>query len=101
MTGVPHVWHTPLRHENRVGTSHASAKSRMLPYSDDQLTVSPLRENDTGGPVPAGPGGGCGRAVDLSMMPGLIGGRAPNSSVRIFAGSIPASARALRISTMN
>jgi hypothetical protein len=81
ISGVTHVWQTPLRHEKRVGTSQASANSRMLAYLEDQFAVIPLRENDTVGPVPAGPAGGCGRAVDFSTIPGLIGGRAPNNSL--------------------
>ena len=52
-TPVTHVWHTPLRHAYRVGTSHASANSRKVWKPGDHSTLSPLRANVTGGPDPA------------------------------------------------
>ena len=53
ITGVTHVWHTPLRHEYRVGTSHASANSRSVWKPGDQLTLSPLRAKVIRAPAPA------------------------------------------------
>jgi hypothetical protein len=41
MTEVTQVWHTPLRHDHRVGTSHASASSNTLANWSDQRAVRP------------------------------------------------------------
>jgi hypothetical protein len=53
------VWQTPVRHDQRTGTSQASAKSRRLENFAFQHTLRPLRTNDTRGPEPTGPSGGC------------------------------------------
>ena len=46
------VWQTPVRHDQRTGTSQASASSRMFPYSDAfQCATIPLRAKETTGPV--------------------------------------------------
>jgi hypothetical protein len=75
------MWHTPLRQENRAGTSQASASSRMLAKFCDQLTVIPLRANETGAPVRGYASGKCGVRCGAFVMSGLIGGNAPNSSL--------------------
>ena len=59
-SGVTQVWQTPVRQLQRVGTSQASASSRMLRRSVPKGVVMPLRANVTSGPVPGGPAGWCG-----------------------------------------
>ena len=56
-TAVTQVWHTPVRHDHCVGTSHASASSRIEPYRSDHEVASPVRAKVTDGPVPGDPGG--------------------------------------------
>jgi hypothetical protein len=55
--GVVQVWHTPVRQDQRVGMSHASASSSSVECWSDQRVDSPLRAKVTKGPVPWGPGG--------------------------------------------
>src|ERR1051325_8946929 len=54
------LWQTPVRHDQRTGTSHASASSSRLWSSARQRVAIPLRAKDTSGPVPALPAGWCG-----------------------------------------
>src|SRR5271165_298909 len=75
------VWQTPVRHAQRTGTSQASANSRRLENFAFQHTLRPLRANDTCGPEPTGPVGGCGGACDGSTTPGVIGLPEPKVSV--------------------
>jgi NAD(P)-dependent dehydrogenase (short-subunit alcohol dehydrogenase family) len=56
MSPVSQLWQTPARHDQRTGTSQASASSSTLCLTESQRTLSPLRANDTSGPVPAGRG---------------------------------------------
>ena len=51
------VWHTPVRHDHRTGTSQASANSSKLEYRESHGTVSPLRVNEIRGPAPGSPEG--------------------------------------------
>src|SRR5437879_6154374 len=74
------MWQTPVRHDQRTGTSHASANSRRLVNFGFQGTLSPLRAKETCGPDPARPSGGCGKAEDDSAMPGVMALAAPKIS---------------------
>jgi hypothetical protein len=47
---ISQVWHTPVRHDHRTGTSHASTSSRWLCLAESQRTSRVLRANDTSGP---------------------------------------------------
>ncbi len=55
----PHsqVWQTPVRHDHCTGTSQASANSSKLENREFHGTVSPLRVNETCGPMPGSPAG--------------------------------------------
>src|SRR5215468_1924786 len=67
------LWHTPVRHDQRTGTSHASASSNMLWYADPfQCAAMPLRAKDTRGPVLASSLGRCGARFDAATTPGVI-----------------------------
>src|SRR3954447_16835525 len=59
----PHsqVWQTPVRQDQRTGTSQASASSSRLWNLGSQETVRPARANEMLGPSPGGPAGACGR----------------------------------------
>ena len=54
----PHsqVWQTPVRQDQRTGTSQASASSNRLWNLGSQETVSPARANEILGPLPRRPG---------------------------------------------
>src|SRR6476659_1493027 len=68
------LWQTPVRHDQRTGTSHASASSKMLWYADAfQCAAMPLRANATRGPVLASSFGKCGVRVAAPATPGVIG----------------------------
>src|SRR5215469_6383790 len=67
------LWQTPVRHDQRTGTSHASASSKMLRYIDAfQCAETPLRANDTSGPVPSSSLGKCGVRAPAPTTPGVI-----------------------------
>src|SRR5262252_4033604 len=55
----PHsqVWQTPVRQDQRTGTSQASASSSTLWNLGSQETVRPARAKETLGPVAGGPAG--------------------------------------------
>ncbi len=95
------VWQTPVRQAQRAGMSQASASSSTLRRPAGNRVVMPLRVKVTSGPVPGSPGGWCGARLACLMRPGLMAGRAPNSSVWMRAGSIPAAVRAPVMSVMN
>src|SRR4051812_38862402 len=71
----PHsqVWQTPVRQDQRTGTSQASASSSRLWNLGSQATVRPARANDTRGPSPGGPAGACGSGRVTSFTPGVTG----------------------------
>src|SRR5262249_32178604 len=75
------LWQTPVRHDQRTGTSHASASSSRLPYPSAHATARLLRANEICGPSPAGPGGGCGDPVGVAAMPGVSEPRGPTVPV--------------------
>jgi len=78
---VSHVWHTPVRHDHLTGMSHASASARRLWHPGSQRTVRPLRANETSGPRPGGPGGGCGARFGAPTTPGVTDWPGPKISV--------------------
>src|SRR5690349_16862651 len=66
------LWQTPVRHDQRTGTSQASASSSRLCSADErQRTTRPLRAKDTSGPVPGAPVGGCGGRDVAPAAPGM------------------------------
>src|SRR6516164_3810726 len=62
----PHsqVWQTPVRQDQRTGTSQASASSSRLWNFESQETVSPARANEIFGPSPCESIGACARPCD-------------------------------------
>src|SRR5215469_853521 len=87
----PHsqVWPTPVRQDQRTGTSQASASSSRLWNFESQETVSPARANEILGPSPGGPAGACGSRRDTSAIPGVIGLPEPKISVWIRSPASP------------
>src|SRR5215472_2848996 len=79
----PHsqVWQTPVRQDQRTGTSQASASSSRLWYFESHETVSPARANEILGPSPGDPAGACGRRRGASFTPGMMGLPEPKISV--------------------
>src|SRR6266851_9299110 len=79
----PHsqVWQTPVRQDQRTGTSHASASSSKLWNFESQETVSPARAKEILGPSPGESIGACGRRRGASATPGVIGLPEPKTSV--------------------
>src|SRR5579885_440586 len=71
----PHsqVWHTPVRQDQRTGTSQASANSSRLWNRGSQETVRPARAKEILGPAPGGPVGACGSPRGASFRPGVMG----------------------------
>src|SRR5581483_577876 len=94
MSPLSQLWHTPVRQDQRTGTSQASASSSKLAYDGPQQTLRPLRANDTMGPGPREPAGACGRGFADAAMPGVSDGPAPNNSVWIRSGATPNAWRA-------
>src|SRR5258707_9704185 len=68
-----HVWQTPVRQDQRTGTSQASASSSRLWNFESQETVSPARANEILGPSPWESGGACGRRRSTGFTPGVMG----------------------------
>src|SRR3954471_15510628 len=79
----PHsqVWQTPVRHDQRTGTSQDSASSSRLWNLGSQETVRPARANEIFGPVPGGLAGACGGRSGASFTPGVTGLPEPKVSV--------------------
>src|SRR5947209_6786695 len=79
----PHsqVWQTPVRHDQRTGTSQASASSNRVWTLGSQETVRPARANETLGPSPGGPPDACGSGRGTPFTPGVTGSPEPNTSV--------------------
>src|SRR6516164_8758719 len=69
----PHsqVWQTPVRQDQRTGTSQASASSSRLWYLGSQETVSPARAKEILGPSPGDPAGACGSRRGAFFTPGV------------------------------
>src|SRR6516164_2055842 len=76
-----HVWQTPVRQDQRVGMSQASANSSRLWNLGSQETVRPARANDILGPLPGDPAGTCGCRRGASFTPGVMGLPDPKTSV--------------------
>src|SRR5580698_2317987 len=51
------VWQTPVRQDQRTGTSQASASSSKLENRESHDTVRPLLVNEIRGPIPGSPAG--------------------------------------------
>src|SRR5580658_8171111 len=64
-----HIWQTPVRQDQRTGTSQASASSSRLWNFESQETVSPARANEILGPSPGDPAGACGRRLGAFFTP--------------------------------
>src|SRR5947209_5260672 len=79
----PHsqVWQTPVRQDQRTGTSQASASSSRLWNLGSQETVRPARAKEILGPLPGAPVGTCGDRRGTSFTPGAIGLPEPKTSV--------------------
>src|SRR5947209_13199408 len=78
----PHsqVWQTPVRQDQRTGTSQASASSSRLWNLGSQQTVRPARANEILGPSLGDPAGACGSRRGASSTPGVIGLPEPKTS---------------------
>src|SRR3984957_544361 len=66
------VWQTPVRQDQRTGTSQASASSNRLWNLGSQETVSPARAKEILGPLLGTPAGACGRGRGASFTPGVM-----------------------------
>src|SRR5262245_34957813 len=79
----PHsqVWQTPVRQDQRTGTSQASASSSRLWNLGSQKTVRPARANEILEPSPGESAGACGRRRGAFLTPGIIGLPEPKTSV--------------------
>src|SRR5579871_1090098 len=71
----PHsqVWQTPVRQDQRIGTSQASASSSRLWNLGSQETVRPARAKEILGPSPGDPAGACGSRRASSFTTGVMG----------------------------
>ena len=54
-----------------------------------QRTLSPLRANETTGPVPEGPSGRCGCRLEDAAMPGVMGDAEPKISAWMRFAATP------------
>src|SRR5580704_13631705 len=77
----PHsqVWQTPVRQDQRAGTSQASASSSRLWNLASQETVRPARAKEIIGPLPGDPGGACGSRRGIFFTPGVMASPEPNT----------------------
>src|ERR1700758_4069878 len=92
---VSQLWQTPVRHDQRTGTLHASASSSRLWNAEPQWTARLLRVKDISGPTSAVSPGGCGGHRGTAAMPGVFDGSDPkfptqNSRVLAVTGDPPA-----------
>src|ERR1700683_2225472 len=87
----PHsqAWQTPVRQDQRTGTSQASASSSRLSNLGSQETVRPARANEILGPLPGGPGGACGSRRGTFFTPGVMDSPEPNTSVWMRSWATP------------
>jgi len=92
----PHsqVWQTPVRQDQRIGTSQASASSSRLWNFESQQTVSPVRAKEILGPTPWEAVGACGRRRGTAFTPGVMGLPEPKTSVWMRSWTIPPLAEA-------
>src|SRR6516162_11114459 len=98
---VSQLSQTPVRHDQRTGTSHASASSSRLWNAEPQWTVRLLRVKDTSGPTAAASAGGCGGGCGTAEMPGVFDGPDPKFSVYRQSRATPQSARPSRRPLIN
>src|SRR6516164_5422975 len=84
---------TNSAHDQRTGTSHASASSSRLWKAEPQWTERLLRVKDTSGPTSAASPGGCGGHCGSAAMPGVIDGPDPKFSVCRRSWATPQPAR--------
>src|SRR3954454_19334799 len=79
----PHsqVWQTPVRHDQRTGTSQASASSSRLWNLGSQEAVRPARAKEMLGPSPDDAAGTCGRWRGAFATPGVTHSPEPNVSL--------------------
>jgi hypothetical protein len=98
---LSHMWQTPVRHDQRTGTSQASAKSSRLPNFGSHRAFNPLRAKEICGPVPAGPTGACGAACGASAIPGVMALLGPNISLCTRASATPHAFKPAVRSSMN
>src|SRR5580692_10819660 len=75
------VWQTPVRQDQRTGTSQASASSSRLWNLGSQETVRPARAKEILGPMPGDPAGTCARRRGASSTPGVMDLPEPKTSV--------------------
>src|SRR3984893_15631363 len=75
------LWHTPVRHDHRTGTEHASSNSSKLLKRTSQRAASLLLANVTSGPDPSGPIGKCGDWFGAPTTPGVRAPAGPNASL--------------------
>src|SRR5260370_17629300 len=70
----PHsqVWQTPVRQDQRTGTSQASASSSRLWNFESQETESPARANEILGPSPWEAVGACATRPGTAFPPAVI-----------------------------
>ena len=101
MSVVSHVWQTPVRQDQRTGTSQASASSRRLENLSLQGILRLLRANSIVGPVPASPAGGCGGRAGVAAIPGVSPVAGPNGSVWMCDAARPIAASPALMSSMN
>src|SRR5215472_12456752 len=87
----PHsqVWQTPVRQDQRIGTSQASASSSRLWNLESQGTVRPARANEILGPSPKEPAGTCGSRFGISATPGVMDLPKPKISVWLRSWTTP------------
>src|SRR3954453_3771570 len=85
------VWQTPVRQDQRTGTSQASASSSRLWNLGSQETVRPARANEMLGPSPGGPAGACGSRRGALLIPGVMDSPEPNASVWTRSRGTPQS----------
>src|SRR4051812_18237075 len=99
----PHsqVWQTPVRQDQRTGTSQASANSSRLRNLGSQETVRPARANETVGPSPGRPAGEGGSRLGAPITPGVRGLPEPKGSVWRRSRATPQPPRPAVKSSMN
>src|SRR5215469_13848634 len=90
---VSQLWQTPVRHDQRTGTSHASASSSRLWNAEPQWTARLLRVKVISGPMSEAPSGGCGDRCEVAATPGVIDGPDPKFSVWRRRGDTPQPVR--------
>src|SRR5262249_37916794 len=87
----PHsqVWQTPVRQDQRTGTSQASASSSRLWNLGSHETVRPAGANEMLGPWPGDRAGACGSRRGAFFTPGVMDLPEPKISVGTRSGATP------------